>query len=165
MLIFLRLFFTGQLLGAAGFVYLTTDPAAGPIASHFDGTGHADAYMASGYYRMFMIFFAAIFPLIMVVMIAGMPRLFPGITNIPNRDYWFAPQQRAETLLFLEKHALVFGCMLVLFICGVHWLVLLANHRTPPQLANGPFLILLVVFMAAVFIWLARLMRRFRKPL
>lgn len=165
MLIFLRLLFTGLLPAAAVFVYLTTDPAAGYIASHFDGTGHADAYMAGGYYRSFMIFFAAIFPLIMVVMIAGVPRLFPGSINIPNRDYWFSPEQRRGTLLFLEKHALVLGCMMVLFICGVHWLVMLANRQNPPQLANGPFLAMLAVFMAAIFIWLARLMRRFRKTL
>lgn len=161
----LRLLFATLLIFAAGFVFMTTDPSVGHIASHFDGAGRANDYMSGGNYRLFMLFFASVFPLIMVVLISGVPRVFPGITNIPNRDYWFSPERRTETLLFLEKHALAFGCMMVLFICGVHWLVMLANNRNPPQLANGPFLTMLAVFMVTVFIWLALLMRRFRKTL
>ena len=159
-LVFIALLFTG-----AGFVLLTTTSLPDRVASHFGAEGHANGYMTREGYRWFMLFFTVGFPLLIVLAIAGLPRLMPQHTNLPNRKYWLAPERRTQAFDFLTIHALWFGCLLVLFICSVHWLVVQANAQHPPQLANGPFLLALGVFLAAMVVWTIGLYQRFRVPL
>jgi len=158
-LVFIALLFTG-----AGFVLSTTASLPDRVASHFGAEGLANGYMTRKGYRWFMLFFTVGFPLLIVLAIAGLPRLIPQYTNIPNRDYWLAPERRAQAFDFLTTHALWFGCLLVLFICSVHWRVVQANDQQPPQLANGPFLMSLGLFLAALVVWIIMLTRQFRVP-
>ena len=112
-----------------------------------------------------MLFFTVGFPLLIVLVIAGLPRLMPRYTNLPNREYWLAPERRVQALDLLTIHALWFGMLLVLFMCAVHWLVVQANTQRPPHLANGPFLASLGLFLAALVVWIITLTRQFRIPL
>jgi hypothetical protein len=158
-LVFLTLLFTG-----ADFILLTTASLPDRVASHFGAEGLANGYMTREGYRWFMLFFTVGFPALMVLGIGGLPRLIPQYTNLPNRDYWLAPERRAQAFDFLTIHALWFGCLLLLFICSVHWLVVQANTQHPPQLANGPFLMSLGLFLGALVVWTTILMRQFRIP-
>ena len=158
-------FFVALLVGATWFVLSTTASLPEYVASNFRGDGLANAFMHRDTYRWFMLAFAVGLPVVLVVLIAYLPRRFPGATNIPNRDFWFAPERREETLAYLTQCALQLGCLLTVFACGVHWLVIQANALKPPRLANGPFLTMLVVFLAILGIGIVALLRRFRKPL
>ncbi len=64
----------------------------------------------------------------------------------------------------MTAFALWFGCMLVLFLCAVHWLVLKANMQQPPRLAHTPLLILLGSFLLLMVGWTVLFLRRFRLP-
>jgi hypothetical protein len=155
--------FVALLISAAVFVAVSSGYLPERVASHFGGDGYADGYMTRDGYRQFMLFFVVVFPLVLTGLIGWLPRRFPRAINIPNRDYWLAPSRREESLAFLARHALWFGCMLVVFLAGVHWLVVRANTVNPPRLANGPFLAMLVVFLAFMGVWTVALLRRFRK--
>jgi hypothetical protein len=161
----LTLMFVALLFAGAAFVISTTESLPERVASHFGAGGHANGYMTRDGYRWFMLFFTVGFPLLIVLAITGLPRLMQQYTNLPNREYWLAPEQRAQAFDFLTTHALWFGILLVLFICAVHWLVVQANTQRPPQLANGPFLMSLGLFLAALVVWIIMLMRQFRIPL
>jgi uncharacterized membrane protein len=161
----LTLVFVVFLLVGAGFVMSTTALLPERVASHFGAGGQANGYMTRDGYRWFMFFFTVGFPLLLVLAIAGLPRLIPQYTNIPHREYWLAPERRAQAFDFLTTHALWFGILLVLFMCAVHWLVVQANTQRPPQLANGPFLLSLGLFLAALVVWIITLTRQFRIPL
>lgn len=162
---FLTLAFIALLFIGASFVLSTTTALPDRVASHFGAEGLANGYMTRAGYHWFMLFFTLGFPAFMVLAIGWLPRLIPQYTNIPNRNYWFAPERRALAFDFLTIHALWFGCLLVLFLCSVHWLVVQANAQHPPQLANGPFLLALGVFLAAIVVWTIGLYQRFRVPL
>src|SRR5262249_10675117 len=116
-------------------------------------------------YRWFMLFFTVGLPLLIVLAIAGLPRLMPQYTNLPNREYWLAPERRAQAFDVLTTSALWFGCLIEVFLCSVHWHVVQANAHHPPQLANGPFLTSLGLFLAALVVWIIMLIRQFRIPL
>ena len=161
----LTLIFVALLFAGAAFVVSTTAALPERVASHFGTGGHADGYMTRDGYRWFMLFFTAGFPPLIVLAIAGLPRLIPQYTNIPNREYWLAPERRAQAFDFLTTHALWFGILLVLFMCAVHWLVVQANAQHPPRLANGPFLMSLGLFLAALAVWIVTLTRQFCTPL
>ncbi len=157
--------FVGLLIAVTWFVLSTTASLPEYVASHFRGDGLADGFMRRDIYRWFMLVFAVGLPLVLVVLMAYLPRYVPRATNIPNRDFWFAPERREQTLAYLAQCALQLGCLFTVFASGVHWLVLQANALKPPRLANAPFLTMLVVFLAILGIGIVALLRRFRKPL
>ncbi|MGE0824318.1 MAG: hypothetical protein AB7P18_19655 [Candidatus Binatia bacterium] len=160
----LTLLFVAFLAMGGAFVITTTASLPDFVASHFGASGHANGYMTREGYRWFMLFFVVGFPLFIVFMIAGLPRLMPHYTNLPNRDYWLAPERREQAFDFLTNHALWFGCLLEIFLCSVHWFVVQANTQHPPQLANGPFLMSLGLFVVALIVWISTLVRQFRLP-
>jgi hypothetical protein len=51
----------------------------------------------------------------------------------------------------------------VTFLSYAHWLVVLANESQPARLANSWFIGGLVVFFAALFIWLKVFLGYFRR--
>lgn len=160
-----RLFFGSLLILAATFVAVTSAWLPDSVASHFGAEGNANGYMTREGYRLFMLAFTIIFPLFVTGVVALGTRLVPTrYVNIPNRDYWLAPERREQTLAYLTTHALRLGCVMVLFSAGIHWLVMRANASTPPRLENGLFLAVLGAFVVAIVAWIGALMWRFRKP-
>jgi hypothetical protein len=113
-------------------------------------------------YRNFMLLFGVGIPLLMVALIAWLPRQLPKHINIPNRDYWLSPERREATYAALSASALWLGCLLTLFITGIHWLLIRANAFNPPRLESTPFLVVLAAFVIALVSWIVRLRRRFR---
>lgn len=57
--------------------------------------------------------------------------------------------------------SLTFACVLVLFLCFVHWLVAQANAVQPARLAEAPLFVGLAAFGVATVLWLLALLRRF----
>jgi len=134
------------------------------VGSHFGLAGHADSLMPRGFYIRFMLSLLLGLPLLLVVI----PNLFLSSStariNLPNRDYWLAPEQRTDTIAFLRNHNLRLGSILILFFCYVHWLVVQANRVNPPHLSSFWFIGGLVMFIVANLIWTVALFRRFRRP-
>lgn len=84
--------------------------------------------------------------------------------NIPNKDYWLAPERRAQTLEFLGAHGMWLGCAMALFSVGVHWITMRANASSPPRLDGRLMYVVIAAFIVALAAWIAVLHRRFRKP-
>ena len=85
-----------------------------------------------------------------------------AVINVPNRDYWLAPQRRAATVAYIRRQMLIFGLALLAFICYVHWLVVKANGTSPPTLPPSSFMLALVTFATFVMLWIALFLKRFR---
>ncbi len=153
------------LLVACGvaFVWFTSLRLPDTVASHFGGAGLADGFMSHAFYVYFMLAFVVGLPVLLVFLaslaIAG-PR---SRIRVPNGDYWLAQERRAETVAFLRLGVLWFGVMLVLFICYAHWLVVLANEANPARLSESWFIGGLLVFVAAMLVWLWVVLAHFRQ--
>ncbi|MEW6731035.1 MAG: hypothetical protein AB1489_06840 [Acidobacteriota bacterium] len=160
--LFAILFLT-LLIVTAIFVLVTTASLPDPVATSFGGNGLAHAYMSRSAYRVYLLLFTIGLPLIVVAMIGWLPHFLPNRINIPNRDYWLAPEHREQTLTFLSEHALRLGCLILVFMVGIQWLVIRANTLTPPQLANRPFIILLVGLFISIVGWILAIFRRFSR--
>ncbi len=147
--------------GAAFFIWITSSSLPEVVASHFAASGVANGFMPRAFYVQFMLVFVVGLPAVMVFL-TNLTFGNPGIRiNLPNRDYWLAPDRRAETIAFLRQHSTYFGVMLVIFLCYVHWLVVSANTVFPPVL-SAPWIITgLVVFIASTIIWTVVLLKRF----
>ena len=160
---FLPLFIALAASGAA-FIIATGGDLPIQVASHFGRTDQPNAWTPRDTYVAIMVGAATLLPLFLVVLIAGLPRIFPRAVNIPNRDYWLAPERRARSLAALADFGWAFGCLLTLFIVGVHWVVVVANTSVPAQLPHRPFQGLIAGFIAAMCIWTIALCLRFRRP-
>jgi serine/threonine-protein kinase len=148
---------------AAGFICFTGLELPEQVASHFDAAGAANGHMPRSAYLV-----------IMLVVGIGLPALATGISwitldrpnariNLPNRDFWLAPERRAATISRLRGGILRFSAMLVTFLCYAHFLVVRANLAQPARLAQDWFVGGLVVFLVAMAGYSLAFIRRFRR--
>ncbi len=148
---------------AVAFVWVTSLGLPGLVASHFGATGAANGFMTRTFYVAFMVAFVVGLPTLMVFVTwhaVGNPRAH---LNLPNRDYWLAPERRAQTITLLRLGILWFGAVLVTLLCYVHGLVVLANEAQPAHLAQSWFIGGLVVYFVVLFIAVRKFLRRFRR--
>jgi len=153
----------GAMVAAAWHIDTTAALLPDTVATHFAGDGQPNGWMTRDGYRVFMIVFVTVLPLFFVAVTGWLPRLLPGSVGIPNRQYWMAPQRREQALRFLTAHACWLGCLLVLFILGVHVLLLQANRSVPVRLSESGMFGLLGAFALALLAWIVILVRRFRR--
>ena len=131
------------------------------VASHFGFAGAANGWMTrTGY-----LVFTAAFPLLLALFFAGISALIKVLParfcNIPNRDYWLAPERRAATSVLIRHWLAGLLCLMTLLFAGLHVLTIVANRSTPPQLPMGGLLLLVIVFLLALMIWLTMFLMRF----
>ncbi len=149
-------------IAVAAFVAATTGQLPERVASHFGAGNLPNGWMPREAYLPFMLGFAVVLPAVVVAGIALTPRLGPRRLNLPHRDYWLAPERRAATFAALAAHACWLGCLIALFIAGIHYSILVANASVPPRLPDALFWTLLIAFCAGVVLWIGALYLRFR---
>jgi uncharacterized membrane protein len=90
-------------------------------------------------------------------------RYAPESINIPNREYWLAPQRREQATRILIREMSFFGSATLLLLVLTFELAFEAN------LPGGAFssrvmMVLLIAFLVLTVGWLIRLYRCFAKP-
>ena len=156
--------FVVLLSGAVVFIIATSASLPERVASHFVRGGEANGWMPRASYIAFILGVAVLLPLILVVLMAWLPRGFPRAVNLPNRDYWLDSERRDATLASLSAFALSFGSVLSVLIAGLHWAVVHANASQPPVLAESTVNSLLAAFAIAIGVWILAWYLRFRRP-
>ena len=158
------LLFYLSIAAAAWFVIRTGNALPEVIGTHFGPSGAANGFMSRAFFVRFMLIFVVVFPLALNFLIGRLLKLPNSRINIPHREYWLAPERRADTVVRLQRHMQFFGVMLAAFLCYVHWQVVQANAHSPPVLDNVRFSTGLATFMAALVTWIVILRRDFRPP-
>jgi hypothetical protein len=123
--------FLAALAATAAFIFATASGLPDRVGTHFGPGGGADGWMTRDGYRLYMLAFVLLFVPFIVAMVGVLPRVFPRAVNLPNRDYWLAPERREATFAFLAGHACGFGVLTLTLLAGVHWLLLDANRASP----------------------------------
>lgn len=135
------------------------------MATHFNGAGEADGWMSRSDHQLFMLIFGLAFPMV-IVLLSYATRFLPrGMVNIPNRDYWLAPERRTETSSYLVYHSLWLACLAVCFVIGLEFSTLQANLQHPPHLSLYALLVTVIPFLAGTVVWVVVVMRHFRRAL
>jgi hypothetical protein len=102
-----------------------------------------------------------------IVGVAFLIRILPAdLINLPHRDHWFAPERRDESRAKMFRHMLWLASLVVAFLIGVNHLTFRANllGGGRPQLSSAGLVGLVVVFLAALGFWVARLYFMFPRP-
>jgi len=159
----LRLVFAALVIGSTAFAFVTSGQLPDPVAVKFDFAGNAIAYMARATYRAFMTAATPVLPLILLVLQVWLPRVQPLRVNIPNREYWLAPERRMEMFAYFERHALIVGSGSALFFAAMHRLMVHANSQVPPHLDNFIFFLTIGTFVLGVILAIIALALHFRR--
>jgi hypothetical protein len=133
------------------------------VASHFDFQGRPNDFMGRTGYLFFMAGFGCLFPGLMPG-IALFLRRTRAKLNLPNRDYWLAPERRDETYAYFFRHSLWFAVLSLAFVAGLHQLVIEANAVQPPHLSNSGIGALAGLFLAGIVAWSISLVVHFSRP-
>lgn len=159
-----------RLLLFAAFIVVTTFLAVSSfgvlpqrVAAHFDANGAADGWISRESYRLAILGGLVGLPSLLVWVMAALPRLTRGSGQVPNNEYWFAPERRHATESYLLSHACWLGCMTVAIVYGMHILILRANAMSPPLLAMDRFVLMLLIYLCGLGWWFMTLFRHFRK--
>jgi uncharacterized membrane protein len=135
------------------------------VAVHFDAAGRANGFMTRAGCRDFMLLSTLGMPLLITLATGLIPRIVPAsLINIPNRDYWLAPERASASLAFLSEQGLWFGCIFVVFLACVDAMLVKANAVSPAAFPNTLFVAMLILFFCVIGAWFVRMLRRFRAP-
>lgn len=153
------------LVAVAVVIVAATLPELPPVvATHFGLSGAANGWMSHRGYSMLIVPFTIGFPLAIWVMVALVPRRFPRLAKIPNRDAWLAPPQREDTLARLDTYARIQALAGVLLALGLHALVIAKNVPSAGITVLGAAIVLLAVAVLVLLVAAIAMKRAFRRP-
>lgn len=95
-----------------------------------------------------------------------LPRIPNSMINIPNREYWLAPERRAETMSANESVLVWIAACTAWLMVGGFQLTFEANvnPQGDQSLNTMAFFVMMVVYSIAIVICVVFLIRRFSKP-
>jgi hypothetical protein len=157
------LLFPLLLVVASFFAWSSTQDLPDIVAIHFDSGGLADGWTSRERYRILVLFALGAVPLLLVWLMAGLPRMTKGWGQIPNREYWLQKERRRETEMFLLAHACWLGSMTIAVVFGIHISILRANALTPPTLAMGRFAAMVGAYLIGLGWWASAFLRHFHE--
>lgn len=133
------------------------------VASHFDVGGQVNAYMAKQDFLKVQLVVVALLSLIFLVIPVLIGRLPTSMINLPNKEYWLAPERRAQTMGMIQGHLIGFGDVMLLFLFVVFGDAMRASLMPEPRLPNRIWTLLAVLGAFSIG-WTVYLLRRFRLP-
>ena len=131
------------------------------VASHFDQHGFANGWQTKqGFFGIFVGM-----TLLAAFLVFGVPRMVSvmptRLINLPHKDYWLGPEQRASSLQFLSVWFAWFGCAVYFVIVAAFDFAVQTNLH-PSAVPNAARLWLTLAFLVAfTIIWTIRLFGRF----
>lgn len=149
------------LAASALFVWWSSGGLPDVVASHFIAGGAANGFMARREYVGFMLSLVLAVPVLIYALGWLGGRIPARLVNLPNKQYWFAPERRAATLASLGKFGVWAGYATLALLCAVHWLVVQANGRHPPHIEQTPLIGLVAIYLVILFIGIWAVLARF----
>jgi uncharacterized membrane protein len=150
------------LLCSVVFVIISSLNLPATVASHFVASGAANGFMPGWIYQRTMVLLIIIFPTLLAYLSSWSLNSPDARINLPNREYWLAPQRRETTLRRLRRSMKTAAMMLTLFLDYVHWLVVQANQLTPPHMDADRIFTAIIIFSASMLYWAWRFVKPFR---
>jgi uncharacterized membrane protein len=133
------------------------------VASHFDGLGAPNGWSSRvGFFGTYLAIL-----LMLVVIFEVVPRLSESWSgfwrNLPNRDYWLAPERIDRTRAFLRRQMMLMGNLHLLLAIFAIQLAIQANFAPEPRMHSSIVWVLGIYFLALAA-WLIFFFLHFRKP-
>lgn len=133
------------------------------VPTHFGPDNRADAW---GGKQAFAITYAGVLgglAALFLGLAVLLRRLPDGAVNLPNREYWLAPERRERTMGRVARELLLMGGASLLFVTATFHLSIRVALAGTDRLPTS-FWAALTGFVLFTAAWAARFMLAFRKP-
>jgi hypothetical protein len=97
------------------------------VASHFNAAGHPNGWMARDGFVIFYVGMVLLLAFVFLLVSLIIGRVPPELVNLPNKNYWLAPERRAETAAWMRGWGCLMGTATVSLMIYVMRLVEHAN--------------------------------------
>lgn len=132
------------------------------VASHFNVSGQPDSWSSKDSFVLTNIATIAGISIICLGIASLLRRIPISWINLPNKDYWLAPERKDDTLSTLSMQFGWLACATVALFIAMFQLTILANLSTDKTLGNTSWLFI-GLYLAFTAIWIVRLLRRFAR--
>lgn len=133
------------------------------VASHFDAAGRPNGWSSKPSFVTLYLGVTLAIAVAFLILPWLLPRLPARMVNLPHKDYWLAPDRRAQTCRWLSAWLLWMGSATLAFLVALFHLTVRANLGPRPALGASP-LWLLVGFGGFTLVWCVWVFTRFRRP-
>lgn len=133
------------------------------MASHFGPSGLPNGWMTKQSFFIVYALVIAVASVLEFLPARSIARSSPSSLHLPNKEYWLAPERRAQTFAYFTKFFAWYGCAILLVLVVAMGLAINANLNPPPRLAARPILAAIGGFVLFSILSIAHLMRRFSK--
>ena len=135
------------------------------MAVHFNPAGEPDAWMDRIKFIVIGSSLSFMLPAFIVACAGVLPRVLPvSILNLPNKEYWLAPERREATLVRLLFFALWLGCLVQAFMLGLWITIGRANFAGASAHLSGGHAFLAGGFLVSLALYVFWIGRAFSRP-
>jgi uncharacterized membrane protein len=135
----------------------------GTLASHFDASGIPNSWEPKG---VFFGFYALVLIIVTVpsLVISRLLLSLPSeYINLPNKQYWLAPERRAATAEYFFDHLAKFCAATLALLIAIFQLAIVANLPGASGTLSWAVWALLGAFLIFAIFWGGTLFFRFRR--
>src|SRR6202162_961878 len=117
------------------------------LASHFGASGIPNGWMTKS--PFFVTFAVILLPALAVEFLLsfGISKKSDAKLRLPNKEYWLAPERRAETFAYFDSFFAWYGCAFLFVEVFAMGLAMRANFDAPPQLPTAPIVSVIAGFV------------------
>ena len=134
------------------------------MASHFGGAGQPNGWSSKASFFGLQTFVVVVAVACFACLPAWIQRLPARLINLPNKEYWLAPERRVQTMASVGAALTWFGCVVLAFILALTWLVIRFNLGRDPVLPGAGVGVLLGGFVVCVVLLIVRFLYLGRRP-
>jgi len=135
----------------------------GVVASHFNAQGLPNGWQTKS--AFFAVFVGV--SVLAVLVGFGIPRIIsaipPRLINLPNKQYWLAPQHLEETRAFLNTYFAWFGCAVFLVMILAFDHAMQSNLHPDNRPAISRMWYIPAGFVLFMLLWTIRMLLRFSR--
>lgn len=131
------------------------------VAHHFGATGEPDAW---GHKTQFLVVYLVTVGVMVVTFLGlglALPKIPNSAINLPNKDYWLAPERRQQTLDYMLPWFLWLGSLTMLLLLDIFHQSFQVHLGKATKLNH--FWITMGAYLAVTTAWCIAIYRRFSK--
>lgn len=134
------------------------------VASHFNAAGDVNGWMPKSAFAAIAVGLLAMIVTVPLLVRGSVLRIPDSQINLPNKQYWLAPERREETLETIVNQQAVTAAALLGFLAITFHDLYQANLQPHPQMPNHVWVYLALV--VGISLWsVVAMIAHFKRPL
>ena len=134
------------------------------VATHFNSAGQPNEWSSRASFLIFNLVFVVGMAVVFLVLPPLLSKIPNEWINMPNKDYWLAPERREQSLAAMQSWMEWLGAATIALLLSITQMTIEANLSEPVALAPGVWL-LSAAYGVGLIVWTAAFLRwTFRKP-